>query len=93
MQIQEIKRFNNATVVHLILEIFDDEKLGKVNLTPRWLAAGKSLQNLYKIPPEQKLVQIDASNWDAYGSIREQHFTFYYLEEIEDAGRIEKEDG
>lgn len=77
MNITKVIKTDKATIVHLDLVVDGPEKLGKLKITKRWEAAGKSLKSQLEIPQDQNLIQIDVGLTDDHW-IRTQDFIFYY---------------
>lgn len=94
MNIIDVKRFKNSTIVELDMLVDSPERYGKIILNRRWKAAGNSLKEICSIS-DQELVQIDAKDCDETW-IRTQVFVFYYsndrlsnVEEDEQKGKKE----
>jgi hypothetical protein len=79
MIIEDVKHGPNWTIVVLELEVKDLEDYGKIEITPRWRAAGKSLlikENL----PNLELIEIRAGerSFDSYYKTYCQKFTLFF---------------
>jgi hypothetical protein len=96
MLIIDEKRGENWAIVIVEIDVEIFYELGKVDISPRWRAAGKSLANKCSI--DMPLAQIDASCRDGdIWSGRSQNFIFYFgkvTENVkEDESKCEEEVG
>jgi hypothetical protein len=82
VEIKDEKRGENWATIRVEIGIELPYEMGKLELSPRWKAAGRSLAN--KLNITEPLVQIDAGFRD--GNVwmgRTQEFVFYFRKEKE----------
>lgn len=91
MEITDNKRGDNFATITIYLK-GENFPLGKIELTPRWQAAARSLSNGLSLDKDLKCVQVSAGYRNfAHG----QDITFYYGKAVEkevENGTEEKQD-
>jgi len=83
MQILDTKKGDSWATIRIELEVFELLEEGKLELTDRWRAAGKSLARIENV--EWPLIQIDVltRDYDPYYRKYSQEFNFYFKQERE----------